>query len=175
MVKVVTARFDDVSGARGAARAMRSAGFLPNDVHVDAGLLRADVARTSPNLDPSEGALGVATGILCGGAIGATAGLALTLLEIEFPGLAAIVAVGKIAPALAGAGVGCAFGALVGGLRDQATMPKASGSHTARHAAATVEVSTDPSRVAEAERIMRLHGGCIVEGRVQQWTRRRDA
>lgn len=178
MVKTVVGTFDSISEASAAARDIRAAGFLPDDVNVVAnntqrtgitGDTTTAAARTEEATEHT--ASGAATGVLTGGAIGGVAGLAASLMGLAIPGIGPILAAGPIAAALAGAGAGAVAGGLIGGLTDMG-VPEEHAQYYAeqvRRGGALVTVRVDESRADEAERILRDHGAFDIEDRVVQW------
>lgn len=172
MVKTVTASFSDSDDAEKAARALRSAGFLASDVNVVTGTARGRVVHGTTESASAERATAAAMGVLAGGALGAVIGLCVTLLELDVPAIASVLAAGKLAPVLFGAGAGAIAGGLIGGLVDFGKAKGTAAPDTAavRPAAALLAVRADASRVDEAEQIMMLHGAFDIEDHVQHWS-----
>jgi hypothetical protein len=172
MVKTVVGTFDSISEASAAARDVRNAGFLPDDVNVVANntqRLGGDTVRTTDAAETKTS--GAATGVLTGGALGGVAGLAASLMGLAIPGIGPILAAGPIAALLAGAGAGAVAGGLIGGLTDMG-VPEEHAQYYAeavRRGGALVTVRVDESRADEAERILREHGAYDIEDRVVQW------
>ena len=177
MVKTVVGTFDSISEASAAARDVRAAGFLPDDVNVVANNTQrtgtttgtTTAARTEEANETT--ASGAATGVLTGGALGGVAGLAASLMGLAIPGVGPILAAGPIAAALAGAGAGAVAGGLIGGLTDMG-VPEEHAQYYAeqvRRGGALVTVRVDESRADEAERILREHGAFDIEDRAVQW------
>jgi len=172
MVKTVVGTFDSISEASAAARDVRNAGFLPDDVNVVANntqRLAGDTVRTTDTTETKTS--GAATGVLTGGALGGVVGLAASLMGLAIPGIGPILAAGPIAAALAGAGAGAVAGGLIGGLTDMG-VPEEHAQYYAeavRRGGALVTVRVDESRSDEAERILREHGAYDIEDRVVQW------
>jgi len=175
MVKIVVGSFDSIAQAVGAARALRASGFMENDVSVVAN----DAQRPAgPDRDPKteqvlteDKASGAATGIVAGGALGGVAGLAASLMGLAIPGIGPILAAGPVAAALAGAGAGAVAGGLIGGLADLGVSDTHAEycAEAVRSGGALVSVKVDPSRVAEAERIIKGHDAFDIEERASQW------
>ncbi|MFO1397728.1 MAG: hypothetical protein U1F48_11755 [Burkholderiales bacterium] len=177
MVKTVVGTFDSISEASAAARDVRAAGFLPDDVNVVAnntqrtGTSTGTTAAARTEEATETTASGAATGVLTGGALGGVAGLAASLMGLAIPGVGPILAAGPIAAALAGAGAGAVAGGLIGGLTDMG-VPEEHAQFYAeqvRRGGALVTVRVDESRADEAERILREHGAFDIEDRVVQW------
>jgi hypothetical protein len=172
MVKTVVGSFDNIAQASAAARDVRAAGFLADDVNVvanNAQRLGADTAGTAETAESTTS--GAATGVLTGGALGGVAGLAASLMGLAIPGIGPILAAGPIAAALAGAGAGAVAGGLIGGLTDMG-VPEEHAAYYAeavRRGGALVTIRVDESRADEAERILREHGAFDIEDRVVQW------
>jgi hypothetical protein len=174
MIKTVIASFDTIEDADSAARALRTAGFLENDINIVANDSRRNVASDAPQPVPAENeATGAATGVVAGGALGGAAGLTASLMGLAIPGIGAILAAGPIAAALVGAGAGAVAGGLIGGLVDLGVSETDAEyyAEAVRRGAALVTVRTDSSRTDEAERIMQQHGAIDIEERVARWRR----
>src|SRR3982750_2469201 len=103
MVKTVVGSFDSIAEAASAARDLRAAGFMENDVNVIANNQQRPVGRegdatTDATTDTTTGertrgaASGTATGIVAGGALGGAAGLAVSLMGLAIPGIGPIPA-----------------------------------------------------------------------------------
>jgi len=174
MVKTVVGTFDSISEASAAARDVRAAGFLPDDVNVVANntqRVATDTTAARATEATESTASGAATGVLTGGALGGVAGLAASLMGLAIPGIGPILAAGPIAAALAGAGAGAVAGGLIGGLTDMG-VPEEHAQFYAeqvRRGGALVTVRVDESRADEAERILREHGAFDIEDRAVQW------
>src|SRR4051812_17670768 len=94
MVKTVVGSFDSIAEAASAARDLRAAGFMENDVNVIANnqqrpFGREGDATTTDTTTTGErtggAASGAATGIVAGGALGGAAGLAISLMGLAIP------------------------------------------------------------------------------------------
>jgi hypothetical protein len=172
MVKTVVGSFDSFAEASAAARDVRAAGFLADDVNVVANnTQRAVTDGEHRTVTTDNAASGAATGVLTGGALGGVAGLAVSLMGLAVPGIGPILAAGPIAAALAGAGAGAVAGGLIGGLTDMG-VPEEHATYYAeavRRGGALVTIRVDPSRIDDAERILREHGAYDIEDRVVQW------
>jgi hypothetical protein len=176
MIKTVIASFDTLAEADSAARALRAAGFLDNDINIVANDKQRNFASDAPQRPPQaiaadDAAKGAATGVVAGGALGGAAGLAASLMGLAIPGIGAILAAGPIAAALMGAGAGAVAGGLIGALVDLG-VPETHAEYYAeavRRGAALVTVRTDASRTDEADEIMRQHGAIDIEERVARW------
>ena len=172
MVKTVVGSFDSIADAAAAARDLRAAGFMENDVNVIANNQQSlgregDTATTTGE----KSASGAATGIVAGGALGGAAGLAASLMGLAIPGIGPILAAGPIAAALAGAGAGAVAGGLIGGLTDIGVSETHAEyyAEAVRRGGALVTVRADEARAEEAERIIRKHGAFDIEDRAVQW------
>lgn len=177
MIKTVVGSFDDMTDAANAARGLRAAGFLEDDINVVANNAQASVAATADAATSTtvrvdeDAASGAATGAITGGAIGGVAGLAFSLMGLAIPGIGPILAAGPIVAALTGAGAGAVAGGLIGALTDLGVDETAAEyyAEAVRRGAALVTIRADESRADEAERILRDHGAFDIEDRVVQW------
>ncbi|HTP99925.1 MAG TPA: general stress protein [Casimicrobiaceae bacterium] len=175
MVKTVVGSFDSIAQAAGAARALRAAGFMENDVSVVANNAQRAVARegdaTTGEAASDDKASGAAKGIVAGGALGGVAGLAASLMGLAIPGIGPILAAGPVAAALAGAGAGAVAGGLIGSLTDLGVSDTHAEyyAEAVRRGGALVTVKVDQSRVQEAEQIIKAHDAFDIEARASQW------
>jgi hypothetical protein len=170
MIKTVVGSFDSISEAASAARDLRAAGFMDNDVSVIANNQQRPVGSSVEVTEPDK-VSGTATGIVAGGALGGAAGLAASLMGLAIPGIGPILAAGPIAAALAGAGAGAVAGGLIGGLTDAGVSETHAEyyAEAVRRGGALVTVRADEARADEAEAIMRRHGAFDIEDRATQW------
>jgi hypothetical protein len=173
MPDTVIGAFDSFDDAAKAAAALREAGFPDKDVNIVANDARRSLEQEASDSVPAQDdqTSGLATGLVAGGALGGAAGLAISVMGLAIPGIGPILAAGPIAAALAGAGAGAVAGGLVGALTDLG-MTQTDAEYYAeavRRGAALVTVRTDPSRVDDAEAIMRRHDAFDIEDRVEQW------
>jgi len=176
MIKTVVGSFDSATGATNAARELRAAGFMEDDINVVANNARSTGVAATARTDAAtevvdDAASGAATGAIAGSAIGGAAGLAISVMGLAIPGIGAILAAGPIVAALTGAGAGVVAGGLIGALTDLG-VDDAQAEYYAeavRRGAGLVTVRADESRVDEAERILRNHGAFDIEVRVVQW------
>jgi hypothetical protein len=170
MVKTVVGSFDSISEAASAARDLRAAGFMDNDVSV---IANNQQRSGDPGVEVTEPdkVSGTATGIVAGGALGGAAGLAVSLMGLAIPGIGPILAAGPIAAALAGAGAGAVAGGLIGGLTDAGVSETHAEyyAEAVRRGGALVTVRADEARADEAEAIMRRHAAFDIEDRATQW------
>jgi hypothetical protein len=153
--KFVAGVFDDRVDAEEAFRALKEAGFKPDQVSV--------VMLQVPQPQNEErNALHVdeTTGILAGGALGGLAGWLIGATAVAVPGLGAAVAAGALVGALGGAGVGAAAGGLIGHLIDQGLSHEEAHYYheRIRHGAALVTVHADAARADEAREILHQRG-----------------
>lgn len=171
MIKTVVGSFDSISEAASAARDLRAAGFLDNDVNVIANNAQRPFGGEGAAVPADDRASGAATGIVAGGALGGAAGLAASLMGLAIPGIGPILAAGPIAAALAGAGAGAVAGGLIGGLTDLGVSETHAGyyAEAVRRGGALVTVRADESRADQAEQIIRRHGAYDIEDRALQW------
>jgi len=171
MIKTVVGSFDSISEAASAARDLRAAGFMDNDVSVIANNQQRTSADPSVEVTEPNKISGTATGIVAGGALGGAAGLAASLMGLAIPGIGPILAAGPIAAALAGAGAGAVAGGLIGGLTDAGVSETHAEyyAEAVRRGGALVTVRADDARADEAEAIIRRHGAFDIEDRATQW------
>jgi hypothetical protein len=173
MAETVIGAFDSFDDVAKAAAALREAEFPEKDVNIVANDARRSLEQEASESVPAkdDDTSGVATGLVAGGALGGAAGLAVGVMGLAIPGIGPILAAGPIAAALAGAGAGAVAGGFVGALTDVG-MTQTDAEYYAeavRRGAALVMVRTDPSRVDDAEAIMRRHDAFEIEDRVEQW------
>lgn len=176
MIKTVIASFDSIPEATNAARDLRAAGFLENDINVVANNAERGFASDAPERPPSaipaeDATTSAAAGIVAGGALGGVAGLTVSLMGLAIPGVGAILAAGPIAAALVGAGAGAVAGGLIGGLVDLGVSETDAEyyAEAIRRGGTLVTVRTDASRTDEAEKILGRHGAIDIEERVARW------
>jgi hypothetical protein len=171
MIKTVVGSFDSISEAASAARDLRAAGFMDNDVSVIANNQQRTSADPSVEVTEPDKISGTATGIVAGGALGGAAGLAASLMGLAIPGIGPILAAGPIAAALAGAGAGAVAGGLIGGLTDAGVSETHAEyyAEAVRRGGALVTVRADDARADEAEAIIRRHGAFDIEDSATQW------
>lgn len=113
--QTVHALFEDHHAADRAYRALRAAGFDPDDISLlarEAALSAVYDRKTSAG----EAAEGAGLGALAGGATGGILGVLAGLGAIVIPGLGPVLATGTVAAALASAAGGAGVGAAVGGI-----------------------------------------------------------
>src|SRR5687768_18593241 len=106
-MKTVVGLFDQFSDAQNAVRDLEGAGFERRHISIIAN--RGDQSdsmgtaeRSGDAGDAGDTAGGAATGAMVGGAVGLIAGLA----ALAIPGIGPVLAMGPLATALTGAGVG---------------------------------------------------------------------
>jgi hypothetical protein len=160
---MVVGVFDDSADAAEALRALRSAGFKPEQIST--AMLQAPEVPEAPDAEVDAGEprqlhVDETTGILAGGVLGGLAGWLIGATAVAVPGLGALIAAGALVGALGGAGIGAAAGGLIGYLVDQGlSHDEAQYYHErVRHGAALVIVHAD-DRAAEAHAIIHRQGG----------------
>ncbi|WP_454691289.1 hypothetical protein [Achromobacter aloeverae] len=172
MALIVAARYTTFDQAQTAARALFAGGFAEDDVHIFYVNMAGAHAKypiggdrpADPDAGPAQyGALLGGAGLgLIGAVAGGLIGAALTLTPL------AVLAVAGV-----GAYIGSFMGALfVTGRRKPGAAPAASGQPDhpeARHAGVLLALHTDPTREAEACRLLRGAGGVDVERANGRW------
>ena len=150
--------FEDRDDAQDAINALRSAGYMADDISI---LARdRDAAGKLAEDTGTEAATGAATGALAGGLLGGVAGWLVGIGALAIPGVGPIIAAGPIAAALGGAAIGAAGGGIIGALTG-AGIPESEARYyddEFRRGGIVVTVMTR-GRFDEAQRIMREHGG----------------
>lgn len=153
--RTVVGVFDDRVDAEQALRALKDAGFEPDQVSV------AMLQTPRPEAEePHAFHVDETTGILAGGALGGLAGWLIGATAVAVPGIGALLAAGALVGAVGGAGIGAAAGGLIGHLIDQGlSQEEARYYHErVRHGAALLTVHADGSRADEAHAIMHRLG-----------------
>jgi uncharacterized membrane protein len=153
--KVVVGVFDDRVDAEEALRALKAAGFEPDQI--SAVMLQTP----HPEVEERHGRhIDETTGILAGGALGGLAGWLIGATAVAVPGLGALLAAGALVGALGGAGIGAAAGGIIGHFIDLGlSREEAQYYHErVRHGAALLTVHAQDSRVDEAQTIMQQRG-----------------
>jgi len=172
MIKTVIGSFDRVDDADRAMQALRTAGFMADDINLVANNVRrgADPERRDATAAEEDHA-GAATGAVAGGAIGGAAGLAVSIMGLAVPGIGPILAAGPIIAALAGAGAGAVAGGLIGSLTDLGVEEEHAEiyAEAVRRGGSLVTVRVDESRTAEAESLLRGAGAIDIDKRVEAW------
>jgi uncharacterized membrane protein len=153
--KMVVGVFDDRLDAEAALRALKDAGFAPDQISI--------VMLQAPRPEAEERHafhVDETTGVLAGGALGGLAGWLIGATAVAVPGLGALVAAGALVGAVGGAGIGAATGGLIGHFVDQGlAQDEARYYHERiRHGAALLTVRAEGSRADEARTIMHRRG-----------------
>lgn len=155
---MVVAVFDERDDAQDAINALRSAGFMADDISI---LARdRDAAGRLAEDTGTEAAAGAATGALAGGLLGGVAGWLVGIGALAIPGVGPIIAAGPIAAALGGAAIGATTGGIIGALTG-AGIPEHEAKYydeEFRRGGIVVTVQAR-GRYDEARAIMREHGG----------------
>lgn len=112
--KVVLGIYKSRSEVTGAVDALKTEGFMTNDISVLMPDLAGsqDFAHTKATKAPEGAATGASTGAVIGGTLGLLAGIG----ALAIPGFGPFIAAGPIMATLAGAGVGGAIGGVSGPL-----------------------------------------------------------
>ena len=153
--RTVVGVFDDRVDAEEALRALKDAGFAPDQVSVVMLQTPRPEAKEAHGFHVDE-----TTGILAGGALGGLAGWLIGATAVAVPGLGALLAAGALVAAVGGAGIGAATGGIIGHLVDQGLSQEEAGYYheRVRHGAALVTVHAEGDRAAEAHAIMLRRG-----------------
>ncbi|WP_232467675.1 hypothetical protein [Bordetella genomosp. 9] len=173
MALIVAARFETFEQAQGAARALFAQGFAEDDVHVfyvnTAGAHGKYPIGGDRGVDPDAGGahygalLGGAGLALIGAVVGGLIGGAMHLTALALVGVAAV-----------GAYIGSLIGALwVTGRRQPGVNRASKAAHPehpeVRSAGVMLALHTDPSREAQACKVLRDAGGVDVERAQGRW------
>jgi len=168
--------YDTSTAAQAAVRDLEAAGFAHDHVTYLANGAANDTTggtATASTRDHGEtgAGTGAGTGATLGTLVGGGAGLLAGLGALAIPGVGPIVAAGWLVAAITGAGVGAAAGGMLGaltqaGLGEEHAETYAEGVRRGGH---LVMVRDEPSRTAEAERILDRHGPVDMSSRQKAW------
>ncbi len=152
----VVAVFDDQTTAQRAALELERAGFSHEDVGFV--LRNAEVVESGTIVDsPAVDARSALNGAITGGMVGGMLAAAVTFL---IPGIGPILAGGALAAFFGGTVAGTAVGGLLGALRGLGISEERARQYEAHfHAGRAVVVVKAGPRTADAEEILRTHGG----------------
>lgn len=167
--RTVVGLFDDIQSAQRAANELVNAGITRDQISVVAG---NESGRYSDYISGS-GEIGKNTGSKAGAgaAIGGGLGLLAGLAALAIPGFGPVIAMGPIATALTGAGIGAATGGLIGGLKDSG-VPEHHAEYYAegvRRGGVLVTVRTSDDLADKAADILDAAGAADVDERSAQW------
>lgn len=167
--RTVVGLFEDFDSAQKAANELERAGITRDQISVVAG---NESGRYSDYVSGS-GEVGKHTAgkAGAGAAIGGGLGLLAGLAALAIPGFGPVIAMGPIATALAGAGIGAAAGGLIGGLRE-AGVPEHHAEYYAegvRRGGVLVTVRTTDALADRAADILDNAGAVDVDERATQW------
>lgn len=153
----LVAVFDDRTAAERAALELEQAGFSHEDVGF---VLRDEETTTSGGTivdAPAADARGALNGAITGGMVGGVLAAAVTIL---IPGVGPILAGGLLAAFFGGTVAGTAVGGLLGALRGLGVSEERARHYEQHvHAGRAVVVVKAANRTADAEEILRRHGG----------------
>jgi len=173
MNQTITRMFDTREHAMAAIHDLEAAGFPHDRLGIvasdqrDPERLETTTGTHTHDHDHEGSKSGTGIGATLGTLVGGGAGLAAGLGALAIPGIGPIVAAGALVAALTGAGAGAVAGGLVGSLTgagvDAADAPVYA--EGMRRGGSLVTVSTEDTRVAEAEAILDRHNPVNVRDR----------
>lgn len=172
MNKTVAGLFDNYDDAQAAVNDLLSDGFVSEDVGIAANNAGNRFTAGSGAASLSSADFNVATGVTGGAAegavIGGMTGLAAGLATLLLPGVGPVFAVGLLAAALPGAGLGAVGGGVIGGLTALG-IPEEQAHYYAegvRRGGTLVTVhAADGMRAEEAVAALNRHGAADIEQR----------
>ncbi len=147
-----------------ARNALLAAGYLPNEISFLAGDAKGQGHET-PAVGPIVDA-GAESEAPRDAWIGGVAGLAAGAIAMVLPGIGPLIAIGPLAGAIGGLGVGAAAGGVVGLLRDQGVSKEEAEFYAegvARGGALVTVHDVSGDRATEAQKILDSHGAIKVE------------
>ncbi|HXI15098.1 MAG TPA: YsnF/AvaK domain-containing protein [Chloroflexota bacterium] len=165
--RTVVGVFEDRPQARAAVEDLKRAGFRDDQIGFaareggSAAGATAGAGSGEVTTDTGSGS-GAATGAMTGGLLGGLIGAAAALL---IPGIGPIVAGGILASALGGAALGAAGGGIVGGLVTTGVSEEDARYYDSEFQTGKTVVTVQAGgKAAEAEAILRRHGGTFAAG-----------
>jgi len=167
--RTVVGLFDNFEAAKKAAADLERAGITRDQISVVAG----NESGRYQDYISGTGEVGKSTGSKAGAgaAIGGGLGLLAGLAALAIPGFGPIIAMGPIATALTGAGVGAAAGGIIGGLRE-AGVPEHHAEYYAegiRRGGVLLTVRTTEAMADKAADILDAAGARDVEEKSREW------
>jgi hypothetical protein len=171
--KTVVGVFDNIHDANSAVSALENAGFSRDDISVIANKnASAEYERTEQGKTDKTSVVASDAGI--GAALGGVGGLLWSFAALAIPGVGPVLALGPLAAALGGAGIGAVAGGIIGALTESG-IPESEASNYAevvRRGQVLVSVRTDGMRADQAREILDDYGPLDVEGRSSAWRER---
>ena len=161
MTRTVVGLFRDPAEARAAVHDLENSGIASDKISV--------VSRDSPD-DIKDPIHEPNPGTAKGAAIGGVAGALLGVAALAIPGLGPVLAVGPLAAALTGAGVGAATGGMLGALHDMG-MTDEEARHWAeglRRGGTLVAVHGGDELTDKAQSVLDRHGALDVDAHARQ-------
>jgi len=167
--RTVVGLFDDFETAQKAANDLELAGITRDQISIVAG----NESGRYEDYVSGTGEVGKTTASKAGAgaAIGGGLGLLAGLAALAIPGFGPVIAMGPIATALTGAGVGAAAGGIIGGLKE-AGVPEHHAEYYAegiRRGGVLVTVRTTEALADEAADILDDAGAKDVEEKSREW------
>lgn len=170
MAKTVVGFFDTRDQAERAVESLVQAGFVRENISVATGDLRSEVE--TPNIGPLHGTGGDSQAGR-DAAIGGLAGLVAGAVAASIPGIGPLLAVGPLAAAVGGLGIGAAAGGLIGWLVDRGVSEEEAQYYEEglRRGGVVVSVDAADDTAANASGILKHNGAVDVLKRAAEWRR----
>ena len=176
--KTVVGVFDNIRDAKSAVSALENAGFSRDDISVIANknaTAAYDTADETPGNDvKTDKASSVASDAGIGAALGGVGGLLWSFAALAIPGVGPVLALGPLAAALGGAGIGAVAGGIIGALTESG-IPESEAQNYAevvRRGQVLVSVRTDSARADRARDVLDQYEPVDVEDRSAAWKQR---
>jgi uncharacterized membrane protein len=176
-IKTVVGVFDNIQDAKSAVEALENSGFSRDDISIIANKNAAgDYQTTGADHVSGTGdkASAVASDAGIGAALGGVGGLLWSFAALAIPGVGPVLALGPLAAALGGAGIGAVAGGIIGALTESG-IPESEAQNYAevvRRGQVLVSVRTDTARAERARDILDEYGPVDVDDRSAGWRQR---
>ncbi len=170
MARTVVGFFDTREQAERAVEELVSSGFMRDNISVATGDLQNEVE--TPNIGPLHGA-GGDTEAGRDAAIGGMAGLVAGAVVASLPGIGPLLAVGPLAAAIGGLGIGAAAGGLIGWLVDRGVTEEEAQYYEEglRRGGVVVSIDAPEEAAGNASDILKHAGAVDVLKRAAEWRR----
>ncbi len=170
MARTVVGFFDTRGASERAVEELSRAGFMRENISVVAGDLRNEAE--TPNIGPLHGT-GGDTEAGRDAAIGGMAGLVAGAVAASLPGIGPLLAVGPLAAAIGGMGIGAAAGGLIGWLVDRGVSEEEAQYYEEglRRGGVVVSVDAPEEAAGNASDILKHAGAVDVLKRAAEWRR----